>query len=166
MSDTGGSGRVEDYDARGSYAIRANPDGYEIWDRRDPSHPISSFPGTDTGLEAAENEFARLVREERRGKDRWPPVLRWTLFIALGIWVAASVARSVMEFSLTFAHVAQLTVRWFEVVAAVQNVSFAIWIAALVVLVALWLRRNGRVVEQRLVGSERDGEIAGPAAEE
>src|SRR5262249_5902642 len=153
------SGRADEYDARGSYALRVTQRGYEIWDRRVATGPVSLFPGTDDGLEAAELEFQRLVREERRTRDRWSPVFRWTLFIALGVWAADSIVRVIMDLSLTFGHASGSTVRWFEAVAAVEDVSFAIWVSSLVVLVALWLRRNGRVVEQRLMGTEPTGEV-------
>ena len=160
MSDTGGLGGAEEYDARGSFALRVTQRGYEIRDRRDPSRPIAEFPGTGAGLEAAEAEFERLVREERSGRDRWSLVLCWCLFVALGIWVVASATRAAVELRVEVTNNASRTmVRWIDVSATVQTVAFAVWVAALVVLVALWLRRNGRVIEQRVLGSES---TAGP----
>ncbi len=97
MSDARGLQGVEVYDARESHVLGVTDGGYAIWDLRAPAAPVAGFPGTDDGLEAAELEFDRLVREERRGRDRWSPVLRWTLFVTLGIWVAASLARGVIE---------------------------------------------------------------------
>jgi len=166
MSDAGSTGRVEEYDARGSFALRVTQRGYEIWDRRVATGPISLFPGTDEGLEAAELVFQRLVREERMDRDRWSTGFRWTLFIALGVWVASSIARAIVEFLLIARHGGSSFIWWLDSSAAVQDVSFAAWMAALVVLVALWLRRNGRVVEQRLMGTEQAREVPGATIEE
>ena len=163
MSDTGGLEGVEVYDARESFVLGVTDDGYSIWDRRAPGGPISGFPGTDDGLEAAELEFERLVRDERSRRDRWSPVLRWTLFIALGVWVAASIVHVVLSLLVELNLVGSAgdatgVFRSFEFAAVLQGTSFAVWVAALVVLVALWLRRNGRVVEQRLTGRSPTGQ--------
>jgi hypothetical protein len=84
----------------------------------------------------------------------------WCLFVALGIWVVASATRAAVELRVEVTNNASRTmVRWIDVSATVQTVAFAVWVAALVVLVALWLRRNGRVIEQRVLGSES---TAGP----
>jgi hypothetical protein len=138
---------VDIIDARGRYLLGSTEDTYGVWDRRATEGPIATFPGTDDGLDQAEGLYRELLREARRQRDVWSPVLSWIPFVGLGAWIVAGGAYDIVIATRGIegsAHVYDIL----QSLAAVEGLSFKVWIGALVVLFSLWLRRNRNRTQQ------------------
>ncbi|HET6770739.1 MAG TPA: hypothetical protein VFH75_03765 [Actinomycetota bacterium] len=137
------------------YVLGQGEDFYGIWDRELPGKPVETFDLTEVGLQEARRRIARLSSQ-----DFWarigPKALRSALFGGLALWILIGLVLSISDpidspFSAgPVGRIAPLTLTdpfnsgWVKAAHVVEILAFRVWIAALVILVALRLFDRGR----------------------
>jgi len=131
------------------YVFGVSPAGWGVWDRLRPDAPMALFSGSDEGMIQAEKLYDGLDREDRRARGVWSKPLLIVLFVALGVWVVTRAVDAALFSFLYLGHPpGSGLVRAAQITDAVAGVSFALWLAALVLFVALWLQRNRLAVDR------------------
>jgi len=132
------------------FVFGVSPGGWGVWDRQRPDTPVALFASTDEGMEQAERTFEGLDREDRMSRGRWSRPLLVVMFVSLGVWVVAragaAVLLSMVYSSRSFTNVR--VVGYAQILDESSGFFFAVWIAALVVFVALWLQRNRLAIDR------------------
>jgi len=121
------------------FALGVREDCYGVWDLRRPDQPLATYPKTDAGFGEAEEHFDRLRRSEPRDRASLTIALRWALIAGLSFWVFAGGIYDVLYAKGAFA--SEGLSRLATVLLSISMIASRVWVAALVGLAALWLRR-------------------------
>jgi hypothetical protein len=145
-------GRFETFDANLRFAVVRDEDGYAVWrlEEMGEGEPIERFSDDDEGYEAAGAAWKQLTKQDIRDRGVWLGRLRLTALVGLALWVLTYGLTSVLNVFLYLRRESSfafgddpLEDGTFEVwLGAVSSVVFAIWVAALLSYVLLWLERR------------------------
>ena len=138
------------------FVLGVSPGGWGVWDRRRPETPVALFASTDQGMDQAERIYERLDREDRTSRGVWTRPLLAVMFVSLAIWLVARAVAAIL-LSMVYGGRSFTTsglVRFAQVVDVSSGFFFAVWIAALVVFMALWLQRNRLAIDRLTAPAE------------
>jgi hypothetical protein len=148
-------------DANSFFMLTTEEGGFAIWRTDDDDEaPLTTFPATDDGADAAWEAFRRMSRRARRARWRRVPAgaLKWTAIVSAIVWVIARLVGSFwFALETTSASIGSNASRWLAWVQFADQFAFAVFVSAVGLYVMLWLEGRSTSTVPRSPGADGRG---------
>jgi hypothetical protein len=139
-------GRFETFDANDRFVVVRDEDGYGVWRLEDlgEGNPIERFTDDDAGYQLAADMWHALTREDRRRRNPWLSLLKWTVIVSGILWASANIISTSIfylnQFEMFRGGSRDLSLSGFyQVMEVVSTVGYSFIVSATAIYLVLWL---------------------------
>jgi hypothetical protein len=152
-------------EANSRFMLTTEEGGFAIWRTdTDDDAPLTTFPPTQEGSDAAWESFRRMSRRARWARWRRVPMggLRWTAIVSAIVWIVARFVASLwLAVETTSSSFGSNLSRWLAWLQFADQLAFAVFVSAVGLYVVLWLEGRSTATAPRFPGADDRG--SGPA---